>query len=435
MSVRTASEGRSDGGTARLRGTTRENAPGSDLRQQVHDAARRARVAARTLGMLSTATKDRALHAAADFVLAQMHQILAANAEDLDAARDSGTPEAILDRLALNPQRVDGIAAGLRQVAGLPDPVGEVLRGRTLPNGLQIRQQRVPLGVVGMVYEGRPNVTVDAFGLTLKSGNAVLLRGSSSAARSNAALVLALCTALVEEGLNPDAVQLLPSDDRTSVTHLIQARGLVDVVIPRGGAGLIDAVVRDATVPTIETGVGNCHVYVHSAADLDVAERIVLNSKTRRPSVCNAAESLLIDAAIADRALPRLVAALQDAGVTVHLDPSEEELRAEFLSMDIALAVVDGIDAAIAHVNEYGTGHTEAIVTTNLAAAQRFTDEVEAAAVMVNASTAFTDGEQFGFGAEIGISTQKLHARGPMGLPELTSTKWIVWGDGHTRPA
>jgi glutamate-5-semialdehyde dehydrogenase len=411
-------------------------APAPDgLRQQVHDAARRARVAARALGTLNTPTKDRALHAAAVLVLAQVHEILAANAEDLDAARESGTPEAILDRLALNPQRVDGIAAGLRQVAGLPDPVGEVLRGSTLPNGLQIRQQRVPLGVIGMVYEGRPNVTVDAFGLTLKSGNAVLLRGSSSAARSNAALVTALRAALVEEGLTPDAVQLLPSDDRTSVTHLIQARGLVDVVIPRGGAGLIDAVVRDATVPTIETGVGNCHVYVHSAADLDVAERILLNSKTRRPSVCNAAESLLIDAAIADRAVPRLVGALQDAGVTVHLDPSEDELRAEFLSMDIALAVVDGIDAAIAHVNEYGTGHTEAIVTTNLAAAQRFTEEVDAAAVMVNASTAFTDGEQFGFGAEIGISTQKLHARGPMGLPELTSTKWIVWGDGHTRPA
>jgi glutamate-5-semialdehyde dehydrogenase len=304
-----------------------------------------------------------------------------------------------------------------------------------LPSGLQLRQQRVPLGVVGIVYEGRPNVTVDAFGLTLKSGNAVLLRGSSSAARSNGALVNALRVALLGEGLEPDAVQLLPSDDRASVTHLIQARGMVDVVIPRGGAGLIDAVVRDAQVPTIETGVGTCHVYVHESADLDVAERILLNAKTRRPSVCNAAESLLIDAAIADRAVPRLTKALQDAGVTVHADPSEDELRAEFLSMDIALAVVDGIDAAIAHVNEYGTGHTEAIVTTNLAAAQRFTERVDAAAVMVNASTAFTDGEQFGFGAEIGISTQKLHARGPMGLPELTSTKWIVWGDGHTRPA
>ena len=407
----------------------------SGLREQEHDAARRARVAARELATLSTDTKNSALHAAADNLLRDEGAILAANAEDLAAAKAAGTPDAMLDRLALNPNRIDGIAAGLRQVAGLPDPIGEVLRGRTLPNGLQLRQQRVPLGVVGIVYEGRPNVTVDAFGLTLKSGNAVLLRGSSSAARSNAALVKALRDALDIENRNVDAVQLLPSEDRASVTHLIQARGLVDVVIPRGGAGLIDAVVRDAMVPTIETGVGNCHVYVHESADLDVAEHIVLNAKTRRPSVCNAAESLLIDKSIAEQAVPRLTKALQDAGVTVHADPSDEELRAEFLSMDIALAVVDGLDAAIAHINEYGTGHTEAIVATNLAAAQSFSERVDAAAVMVNASTSFTDGEQFGFGAEIGISTQKLHARGPMGLPELTSTKWIVWGDGHTRPA
>src|SRR6476660_8033606 len=387
----------------------------SDLRERVHDAARRARVAARELATLSTDTKNSALHAAADNLLRDAGAILHANAEDLAAAKAAGTPEAMLDRLALNPNRVDGIAAGLRQVAGLPDPIGEVLRGHTLPNGLQLRQQRVPLGVVGIVYEGRPNVTVDAFGLTLKSGNAVLLRGSSSAARSNAALVTALRAALVAEGLAPDAVQLLPSADRASVTHLIQARGLVDIVIPRGGAGLIDAVVRDATVPTIETGVGNCHVYVHEAADLDVAERILLNSKTRRPSVCNAAESLLIDAAIADSALPRLRPASQEAGATVHANPPEDELRAEFLSMEIAVAVVDDVDAAIAHVNEYGTGHTEAIVTTDLAAAHRFTERVDSAAVMVNASTSFTDGEQFGFGAEIGISTQKLHAGGRWG--------------------
>ncbi|MDT7764743.1 MAG: glutamate-5-semialdehyde dehydrogenase [Mycobacterium sp.] len=405
------------------------------LREQVHDVARRARVAARELATLSTDAKNSALHAAADNLLRDAGAILHANAEDLAAANAAGTPEAMLDRLALNPNRIDGIAAGLRQVAGLPDPIGEVLRGRTLPNGLRLRQQRVPLGVVGIVYEGRPNVTVDAFGLTLKSGNAVLLRGSSSAARSNFALVTALRDAMAMENRNADAVQLLPTEDRASVTHLIQARGLVDVVIPRGGAGLINAVVRDAMVPTIETGVGNCHVYVHESADLEVAERILLNAKTRRPSVCNAAESVLVDRSIAEHAVPRLTKALQDAGVTVHADPSEEELRAEFLSMDIALAVVDGLDAAIAHINEYGTGHTEAIVTTDLAAAQRFSDRVDAAAVMVNASTAFTDGEQFGFGAEIGISTQKLHARGPMGLPELTSTKWIVWGDGHTRPA
>ena len=406
-----------------------------DLRQQVHDAARRARVAARALASLPTVAKDHALRVAAEEIVAQTDRILAANSADLRAAQADGTPAAMLDRLALNPQRVEGIAAGLLQVAGLPDPVGEVLRGYTLPNGLALRQQRVPLGVIGIVYEGRPNVTVDAFGLALKSGNAALLRGSASAVNSNHALVDVLRAALTSEDLPADAVQLVSPADRSTVIHLIQARGLVDVVIPRGGAGLIDAVVRDAHVPTIETGVGNCHVYVHDAADLEMAERILLNSKTRRPSVCNAAETLLVDAAIADQALPRLINALQDAGVTVHLDPDDAHLRREFLSMDIAVAVVSGVDAAIAHINEYGTGHTEAIVTSNMAAAQRFTEGVDAAAVMVNASTSFTDGEQFGFGAEIGISTQKLHARGPMGLPELTSTKWIVWGDGQTRPA
>src|SRR5271166_6832549 len=406
-----------------------------DLRREVHNAARRARVAARALALLPTVAKDAALKSAAEAIGAHTKRILAANAEDLEAARAAGTPTAMLDRLALDTKRIDGIAAGLRQVAGLPDPVGEVLRGYSLPNGLQLRQQRVPLGVIGMIYEGRPNVTVDAFGLALKSGNAVLLRGSSSAAKSNQALVDVLRASLVSEDLPADSVQLLSAADRSTVTHLIQARGLVDVVIPRGGGSLIDAVVRDAQVPTIETGVGNCHVYVHEAADLDVAERILLNSKTRRPSVCNAAETLLVDSAIAGQAMPRLIGALQDAGVTVHLDPDEEHLRREYLSMDIAVAVVDGVDAAITHINEYGTGHTEAIVTTNMAAAQRFADEVDSAAVMVNASTAFTDGEQFGFGAEIGISTQKLHARGPMGLPELTSTKWIAWGDGQTRPA
>ena len=406
-----------------------------DVRQQVHDAARRARAAAYVLASLPTVAKDHALCVAADAIVANTDRVLAANAEDLRVARAANTSTAMIDRLALDAKRVEGIAAGLRQVAGLPDPVGEVLRGYTLPNGLALRQQRVPLGVLGMVYEGRPNVTVDAFGLALKSGNAALLRGSSSAAKSNEALVAILREALSSEDLPADAVQLISAADRSSVTHLIQARGLVDVVIPRGGAGLIEAVVRDSQVPTIETGVGNCHVYVNDASDLDMAERILLNSKTRRPSVCNAAETLLVDAAIAGQALPRLINALQDAGVTVHLDPDEDQLRREFLSMEIAVAVVNGVDAAIAHINEYGTGHTEAIVTSNMAAAQRFTEGVDAAAVMVNASTSFTDGEQFGFGAEIGISTQKLHARGPMGLPELTSTKWIVWGDGQTRPA
>ncbi len=413
----------------------------SDVREAVHGAARRARVASRVLAQLTTADKDAALHAAADAVLAAADDVLAANSEDIDAAREGGTAESQLDRLRLTSARIDGIAAGLRQVAGLPDPVGEVVRGSTLRNGLEIRQVRVPIGVVGMVYEARPNVTVDAFGLALKSGNAALLRGSSSAAKSNAALVKVLREALDAQGLPADAVQLLPSEDRSSVTHLIQARGLVDVVIPRGGAGLINAVVRDATVPTIETGTGNCHVYVHAAADLDMAEKILINSKTRRTSVCNAAETVLIDDAIATIAVPRLIEALERHSVTIHGDlpglvpANDDDWSNEYLSLDVALKVVDGIDEAIEHIDRYGTGHTEAIVTADLAAAREFTARIDAAAVMVNASTAFTDGEQFGFGAEIGISTQKLHARGPMGLPELTSTKWIVWGDGQTRPA
>lgn len=415
----------------------------SDLRADVHAAARRARVAARDLARLTADTKNTALLAAADALIAATDSIIAANADDLQRARTAGIGDAMLDRLALDAGRIGGIAAGLRQVAGLPDPVGEILRGSTRPNGLRLRQIRVPLGVVGMVYEGRPNVTVDAFGLTLKSGNAVLLRGSSSAATSNTELVRVLRESLVAGGLPADTVQLLDSQDRATVIHLIQARGLVDVVIPRGGAGLIDAVVRDAQVPTIETGVGNCHVYVHADADLDLAERILLNSKTRRPSVCNAAETLLIDRDIAETAVPRLIGALQAAGVTVHGDlavpgvvpATEEDFGTEYLSLDIAAAVVDDLDAAVRHIEQYSSGHTDAIVTANLGAAQEFTDRVDSAAVMVNASTAFTDGEQFGFGAEIGISTQKLHARGPMGLPELTTTKWIVFGDGQIRPA
>ncbi|WP_306361183.1 glutamate-5-semialdehyde dehydrogenase [Nocardia sp. CC227C] len=411
-----------------------------NVREVVHEAARRARVASRTLAQLTTARKNEALHAAADALLAAEDRLLAANGEDIEIAAAGGTAEAQLDRLRLTAARVDGIASGLRQVAGLPDPIGDVVRGSTLPNGLELRQVRVPLGVVGMVYEARPNVTVDAFGLTLKSGNAALLRGSSSAVRSNTALVEVLREALAAQGLPSDAVQLLPAEDRSSVTHLIQARGLVDVVIPRGGAGLINAVVRDAQVPTIETGTGNCHVYVHRDADLAMAESILLNAKTRRPSVCNTAETVLVDAAIADTAVPRLIQALEGAGVTIHGDlpglvpATDTDWADEYLSLDIALKVVDDLDAAVEHINHWGTGHTEAIVTGDLRAAREFTNRVDAAAVMVNASTAFTDGEQFGFGAEIGISTQKLHARGPMGLPELTSTKWIVWGDGQIRP-
>ncbi|MEO9327426.1 glutamate-5-semialdehyde dehydrogenase [Gordonia aurantiaca] len=413
----------------------------SDVETVVLGLAKAAKSASRTLGGLTTADKNEVLLAAADALEASSASILAANADDIARAEAAGTEASLLDRLRLTPERVVGIANGLRQVANLPDPIGEITAGKTLPNGLQLRQVRVPLGVVGIVYEARPNVTVDAFGIAFKSGNAVLLRGSSSAASSNAELVRILRETLSKKGINADAVSLLPSENRSSVTALIRARGLVDVVIPRGGAGLIEAVVSNATVPTIETGVGNCHVYVHALADLDVAVRVILNSKTRRPSVCNTAETVLIDKAIAAEAMPRITQVLQSQGVVIHGDEpgmepaTEEDWANEYLSMDIAMKVVEDLDAAIAHIDTYGTGHTEAIITTDLGAADEFTQRVDAAAVMVNASTAFTDGEQFGFGAEIGISTQKLHARGPMGLPELTSTKWLVWGNGHVRPA
>ncbi|MEE4024705.1 glutamate-5-semialdehyde dehydrogenase [Gordonia sp. PKS22-38] len=413
----------------------------TDVEQVVTDLAKAARTASRVLGGMTTAAKNDVLLAAADAIEAAEDSILAANAADVTRAENDDTEASLIDRLRLTPERITGIADGLRQVAVLPDPIGTVVSGKTLPNGMELRQVRVPLGVVGMVYEARPNVTVDAFGIAFKSGNAVLLRGSSSAADSNAELVRILREVLRDKGVNADAVALLPSADRSSVTALIRARGLVDVVIPRGGAGLINAVVAGATVPTIETGTGNCHVYVHALADLDVATRIILNSKTRRPSVCNTAETVLVDKAVAADALPKISQALQAQGVVIHGDEpgmepaTEQDWAEEYLSMDIAMKVVDDLDAAVSHIDTYGTGHTEAIVTTDLAAAREFTSRVDAAAVMVNASTAFTDGEQFGFGAEIGISTQKLHARGPMGLPELTSTKWTVWGDGHIRPA
>jgi glutamate-5-semialdehyde dehydrogenase len=420
--------------------------PDAQLREQVHTAARRARAAADVLAVTPRDAKDEVLRGMARRLEGRTEEIMEANHRDLQAGRDAGLSASLLDRLALSPQRIAGVADGLRVIAGLPDPVGEVVRGGVLANGLQLHQVRVPLGVIGIVYEARPNVTVDAAGLALKAGNAVLLRGSSSARHSNTALVEVLRDALEQVDLPADAVQLLPSEDRASVRHLITARGLVDVVLPRGGAGLIDAVVREATVPTIETGVGNCHVYVDASADLAMAERIVLNAKTRRPSVCNAAETVLVHAAVADRFVPRLVGALQAAGVTVHGDAAvaakaadvvpatEADWDTEYLSLDIAAAVVEDLDAAIRHIAAHGSGHTEAIVTSDLAAARTFSARVDAAAVMVNASTAFTDGGEFGMGAELGISTQKLHARGPMGLPELTSTKWIVWGDGHTRP-
>jgi glutamate-5-semialdehyde dehydrogenase len=414
-------------------------------------AAYRARAAAAELAPLPRAAKDDALLAVADALVVRTRQITAANAEDVARAREAGTSEAIIDRLTLDRERIAAIAADVRHVASLPDPVGEVLRGSTLPNGLELRQVRVPLGVVGIIYEARPNVTADAAALCLKSGNAVLLRGSSSAYASNAALVEVIRDAVGGAGLPADAVQLVPGESRESVTELMRARGQVDVLIPRGGASLIRTVVEGSTVPVIETGTGNCHVYVDAEADIDTAVRVLVNSKAQRPSVCNAAETLLVHQDIADRFLPRALDALADAGVTVHADARvaeaaerhggpatvvpavPEDWETEYLSYDIAAAVVDSLDAAVAHIRLWSSGHTEAIVTASQAAARRFTQLVDAAAVMVNASTRFTDGGQFGFGAEIGISTQKLHARGPMGLPELTSTKYVVTGDGHVR--
>lgn len=412
--------------------------------QDVVEVATRAREASHELALATRAQKDAALHAMADALLTRAAEVLTANAEDVQRAEAGGTPANIVDRLRLTPERIEGMAQGLRDVAGLPDPVGEVVRGSTLANGLELRQVRVPFGVVGMIYEARPNVTVDAAGICLKSGNAVLLRGSSSARSSNAAIVAVLRDAVVSAGLEADVVQLVPGETHESVKALMRARGHVDVLIPRGGAGLIRSVVEESTVPVIETGVGNCHVYVDAGADLGKALAIVLNAKTHRTSVCNAAESLLVHADVADAFLPRVVEALQAAGVTIHGDEAftaydgvvpatDEDYAAEYLSLDISAAVVPDVDAAIAHIRRYSSQHTEAIVTEDQRAARRFTAAVDSAAVLVNASTRFTDGGEFGFGAEIGISTQKLHARGPMGLPEMTSTKYVVTGDGHVR--
>ncbi len=409
-------------------------------------AAERARAAARVLRTLPTEVKDAALAAMADALVARTDEVLAANAEDVAAAAAGGTPESVLDRLRLDPARVAGVADALRQLVALPDPVGDVVRGSTLANGLQLRQVRVPLGVVGIVYEARPNVTVDAAGLCLKSGNAALLRGSGSAHRTNTALVAVLTEAAEKAGLPAGSIALLPAD-RASVGELLNARGLVDVVIPRGGASLIQRVVRESRVPVIETGEGNCHVYVDASADPAIAEAVVLNSKTHRVSVCNSAETLLVHRDVPF--LPRLLRALTDAGVTVHGDPAvleaagagaptvlpatDEDWAAEYLSMDMAVRVVDDLPQALDHIARWTTGHTEAIVADSATAIAAFTAGVDAAAVLVNASTRFTDGGEFGFGAEIGISTQKLHARGPLGLPELTSTTYIVTGRGHVR--
>jgi glutamate-5-semialdehyde dehydrogenase len=415
------------------------------MRDHVHQAARRARVAAGVLATTPRAIKDAALVAAADALVAATDRIVAANQLDVDAARASGTPEHVIDRLALDPGRVAAFAQGVRDIAALPDPVGEVVRGSTLANGLRMQQVRVPIGVIGMIYEGRPNVTADAAGICLKSGNAVLLRGSASAAHSNAAIVEVIREALASAGVPADAVQGIDASDRSSATELMRARGLVDLVIPRGGAGLIQTVVEQSTVPVIETGVGNCHVYVDAAADLDMALSIAMNAKTQRTSVCNAAESLLVHKAVADEFVPRVAGALREAGVVIHgdaafqatdpevLPATDDDYASEYLGLEISAKVVDSLDAAIEHIRTFSSHHTEAIVTSDVAAAHKFAASVDAAAVMINASTRFTDGGEFGFGAEIGISTQKLHARGPMGLQEMTTTTYVVTGDGHVR--
>ena len=415
-------------------------------RAEVLDKAAKAKEVTPAVARLTTPQKNEILLAAADNLVAQTDKILAANEADLNAGRERGMSESLLDRLALSAERIEGIAGGLRQVAGLSDPVGEVLQGRRMDNGIEMKQVRVPLGVMGMVYEARHNVTVDAFGLALKSGNVALLRGSKSARNSNAQLVEILQETLAKFDVPREAVQLLPCESHDSVQDLITARGLVDLVIPRGGAGLINAVVTGATVPTIETGTGNCHFYIDASADIDKAIAMALNGKTRRCSVCNATETVLLDSALDDEIKLRVIKEFQDAGVTVHghveqlqalgaQDVHEaEQWNEEHLSFDIRIAVVDGVDGAIAHIAKYTTGHTEGIAAQDADVLLRFANEVDAAAVMLNASTAFTDGEVYGMGAEIGISTQKLHARGPMALPELTSTKWVLQGTGQTRP-
>jgi glutamate-5-semialdehyde dehydrogenase len=413
----------------------------------VNSLADTARAAARTLNVATGAERSAALNAIADAVIARGAEIIAANEEDMVRARAAKINSSLLDRLLLTPTRVEGIANGARQVSKLPDPLGIILRHSTLPNGIDLQQITVPFGVIGMVYEARPNVTVDAAVILLMSGNAALLRGSSSAAASNQILVTVMRDALKSTKISPDVIQLVPSDDRKTVKALLNARGKVDLVIPRGSASLIRMVVDESTVPTIETGAGVCHVYIDEFADLAKALPIIINSKTQRPSVCNAAETLLIHKSIAKDFAPVALKALHDAGVILHGDEqilalagsipmsaaTEENWCTEYGTLEMNVAIVDSVDAASDHIAKYGTKHTEAIITENKANASRFIALSDCAAVMVNTSTRFTDGEQMGFGAEIGISNQKLHARGPMGLEAMTTTTWIVTGDGQIR--
>jgi glutamate-5-semialdehyde dehydrogenase len=419
-----------------------------DVREAVLDVCRTARVASRALATAISATKNAALDAMAEALVAHSAEILAANASDTERARTAGITVGLLDRLTLTADRIGAIATALHDLVALPDPVGTVRRGSTLPNGMRIVQKSVPLGVIGMIYEARPNVTVDVAGLALKSGNAAVLRGGSAAMDSNAAMVAVMRGALDAVGLPGDAIQSIDQYGREGGRVLMTARGLVDVVIPRGGRDLIQTVILESTVPAIETGEGNCHVYLDASAPLERAVAITVNSKTHRVGVCNAAETLVVHQDAAARVLPAVLSALAAAGVTLHVDAqaaalapkgvttvlaTEEDWAQEYLSYDMAVKVVSSIDEAMDHIRRYSTGHTEAIVTEDLSAADRFVAGVDSAAVMVNASTRFTDGAQFGLGAEVGISTQKLHARGPMGLEELTTTTWVVHGDGHVR--
>jgi glutamate-5-semialdehyde dehydrogenase len=413
----------------------------------VADLGRRARAAGRMLATASTEVKDAALLGAADLLVERTDDLLAANAEDVAREQAAGASATVVDRLRLSGARVEGMADGLRQVAALADPVGEVTQGWTRPNGLAIAKVRVPLGVVAIIYENRPNVTSDAFGLCLKSGNAAFLRGSSGAIRSNVAIAGVLREALAKAGLPEDALVLVEDTSREAAVEFMRQREYVDCLIPRGGPSLIRSILDNATVPYVIDGDGNCHVYVDASADLAMAAEIAVNAKVQRPSVCNAAETLLVHEAVASEFLPAVADRLAAAGVTLVGDARSREVLGpdrveeageddwgnEFLSLKLAVGVVPSLDAAIDHIARYGTGHSEAIVTSELAAADRFTREVDAAAVLVNASTRFVDGEEFGFGAEIGISTQKLHARGPMGLRELTTEKYLVRGDGQIR--
>jgi glutamate-5-semialdehyde dehydrogenase len=404
-----------------------------------------ARAAARVLATATSGAKDAALRAIADAVLGSESDILAANELDLANGRENGLSAALQDRLRLDPTRLAGLARAVLEIAALPDPVGDVVRGSSMPNGLQLTQVRVPFGVVGAIYEARPNVTIDIAALALKSGNAVVLRGGSAALNSNRVLVEVIQSALSQTGLPVECVQTIDEFGRDGARDLMRARGYVDVLVPRGSAALIDSVVAESTVPVIETGAGVVHVFLDASADEAMSVEIVHNAKVQRPSVCNALETLLVHRAAAERLLPPVVARLRESGVTIHADDraraivadavpaAEEDWSTEYLSLDLAVAVVDDVDAALEHIRWYSTHHTESILTNDLATAERFLAEVDSAVVMVNASTRFTDGAEFGFGAEVGISTQKLHARGPMGLPELTSTKWIVRGSGQVR--